>query len=91
MENNDKIHYVECGCKQMEHTIRFMYFDDDKDFVYVDYHLPCNRLHKRILSAIKHIFGYKSKNGDFGDAVWDKEMVEKCVNFLNGFINGKNM
>ena len=76
-----------CQCDNVEHQLIFSYFDDlDDGEVYVSIHLnPKHGIFKRIKYAIKYIFGYRSKYGDFDEFIFKNEDVhklEKIVNFM---------
>lgn len=79
--------YLECSCGSLEHLVRFSYFEDEKDFVYLEIHLaPDRSFFRRLFNAIKYIFGHRSKYGDFDEILLDKNTVlklkEACEKFL---------
>lgn len=76
-----------CSCENIEHQMIFSYFEDEfGGDVYVQIHLvPCSFL-KRIKNAIKYIFGYRSKYGDFDEFIFKKDdanKLQEVVNYLN--------
>lgn len=77
--------FLICKCCNSEHQMRFMWWDDGQ--VYVDVLLnPEYRWWKRIIRAIKYIFGYRSKYGMFDEFILDKNDVpklEKIIEYLN--------
>lgn len=73
-----------CSCGDIEHQLVFSYFPDDVDkLVYVSVYLnPDQGIFKRIWSAIKYIFGYRSKYGHFDEFILDSESVPKLNNVV---------
>lgn len=76
-----------CQCSSMEHLITIVYWDDDEPKeVYVNIHLVNERnIFKRIVNAIKYVFGYKCKYGDFDEFILRKEdadKLQKVVDYL---------
>lgn len=67
-----------CQCNSPEHQLIFTYFSDEiGGDVYVLVHLKPDSLWERIKNAIKYIFGYKSKYGDFDEFIFKKEDANK--------------
>lgn len=63
-------HFVVCDCQSSEHTLRFMYDEENKE-LYTEVYLNQYRsFFKRVYVAIKYIFGYTSKYGH-----WDCTMI----------------
>jgi len=56
--------YFECECYTPEHTVRFTYDPDDGE-LYMSVYLWRWPFWKRVWIAIKYVFGYTSKFGDF--------------------------
>lgn len=74
-----------CKCESPEHQIIFSYFlDNDIDReVYMIIHLrPESNIFKRIWIALKYIFGYKSKYGDFDSMIIGQRDTYKLVKIL---------
>lgn len=86
MDNDRVVHYIECSCTDSEHTIRLTKYKDDVDWdhwVYVSYYLSNNdNIFKRIWTAIKYIFGYKSRYGDFGETLLEEKEIKKIIKYL---------
>ena len=88
-----EIHYFECICKSDEHLLKFQFDKDPKDpSLYTTIHLQQwrNPL-KRVWTAIKYVFGFKSKYGQWdcweiepGDAI---RLITLCQEYieLNGY------
>ena len=71
-----------CKCESPEHQIIFSYFlDNDIDReVYMTIHLrPESNIFKRIWIALKYIFGYRSKYGDFDSMIISQRDAYKFV------------
>lgn len=75
-----------CDCHCPEHQMIFQYDDDPNwESVFVTFHLQNQTFWGRIKSAVKHIFGFKSKYGDFGEIVLqaDDATIEKFQNVVD--------
>lgn len=69
-----------CECHNTEHQLIFSYFDDEDDEVYVSVHLiPEYRIWRRIINAIKYIFGHRSRYGHFDEFIFQKKDAPKLV------------
>ena len=65
-------------CNSPEHQLIFTHFSDEVGGdIYVLVHLKPDSLWKRIRNAIKYIFGYRSKYGDFDEFIFKKEDANK--------------
>lgn len=73
--------YLECSCSTPEHTVRFL---KDDDFVYMTFFLSEAPWYKRIVNALRYVFGYKCRYGHFDEVVLDKEGVAKMIDILRG-------
>lgn len=76
--------HIICACGDVEHQIIFRTIDDDDD-VYMSVHLAPLPFHKRLIHAIKYIFGHRSKYGDFDEVIITKQHIgsfEKVVKWL---------
>lgn len=77
-----------CQCASPEHSVQFMYWEDDKHddpAVYLSVHLKKLRFWKRLKYATKYLFGYKCKYGAFDEIILnpsDKEKLEKILQYL---------
>lgn len=87
-----KPQYFECACHSAEHTLRFSW-DDSSNCIYTEVflHQYCN-FFKRILVAVRYIFGYKCRYGHFDcfimqpeDAARLKALTEKLESPDRGF------
>lgn len=85
VENPPKLNHelFICECNNTEHQLIFSYFTDEKE-VYVSIHLlPEYSIWNRILAAIKYIFGYKCRNGNFDEFIFQKEDADKLQSIVN--------
>lgn len=87
---NGKHNYFDCICGCMEHVIRFCYYTEEQpewSLVYLHTGLrPDYRFYKRIWVAIKHVFGFKCKYGDFDETVLDKDAVKEIITLLTKYL-----
>lgn len=73
-----------CQCNNTEHQLVFKYFENDiGGDVYVEVHLVPDSFWNRIKNAIKYIFGYRSKYGDFDEFIFKKEDANKLQSVVD--------
>jgi len=84
--------FLICDCSSPEHHLnfRFLHFDDERyagdetGAIYVSTFLNTYRgIFKRIWIAIKYIFGYKSKYGEWDEIILNDEKRERLRRYLN--------
>lgn len=85
--SSDNNIYFECECHSDEHMLKFKFFPDDEDpmlyaSVYLRHWQPW---YKRVWVAIKYVFGYKSKYGDFDCFSMNKEDANKFYNLAKKY------
>jgi hypothetical protein len=76
---------VTCSCESDEHQMNFRFFADslDDEFIYCTISLvPEKNIFKRFWKAIKYLFGYKSKFGDFEEFILDKNKIYEIKNII---------
>lgn len=78
--------YFECSCYSTEHTLKFI-FDDDPDFpnLYVHVFLSEEPWYRRILKAIKYVFGYKCRYGHFDEFVMRHEDCDRFISIVQKY------
>ena len=77
-----------CDCCSPEHQFIFLY-DEEEKIVYLDVHLSNYRnFFQRIWAAIKYVFGYTSKYGDWDSTYLSKKELEKLKIFLQNIETG---
>jgi len=83
---NKKV-YIECNCYSIEHVMRFSYLEKEPDEIFIETHLK-NYINfwDRFLIAIKYIFGYRTKYGDFDCIIISPTTVTKLRDSLNLFL-----
>lgn len=82
--------YIECACSSTEHTLRFT-FDPEDGTVYVHVFLESDyRWYKRLLVAVKYIFGYKCKYGHWDETLIVPEEAKRLSDMLMRFHNASN-
>jgi hypothetical protein len=80
--------FFECRCGTDEHTVRFVFDDDDPPEVYLSIYLNQYRnIFKRIWVAVKYIFGYKCKYGHWDNWILDQNDANRMKGMLNQFID----
>ena len=78
-----KTEYFDCACKDLSHTLRFAYFEDDEfPELYTEVFLEEKSWYKRLWFGIKYIFGYKTKYGHFGNWMLDEKDIDRLENML---------
>lgn len=71
-----------CACSSDEHQI---IIHNDDDIIYCSVHLVNLPFFKRLWNAIKYVFGYKCKYGNFEEFILSKKHVDSLkdvVKFL---------
>jgi hypothetical protein len=82
-KTDQKGYIIRCTCNDPEHDIEFSWWPDCQDKeIYIHYHIQLNRLSKRIVQSVKHIFGYKSKYGNVGEILLNKEELNGLITSL---------
>ena len=74
-----------CRCGSLEHM--FVVSADDQD-LFLEIHLAPAPFFERVLHAIRHVFGYRSKWGDFDEVLLEPEQAlllgDQLVNWASG-------
>ena len=77
------VEYYDCTCMDPEHVLRFVYGPGDEfEELCIEIHLDNRRWYQRIVQAIKHVFGYKSRYGNFGSWVLDPQDTQRLYEML---------
>ena len=81
---NFKREYFECSCFSPEHTLSF-WFDDDKEFscIYVSVFLSNDVWYKRLIKAVKYVFGYKCRYGHFDEFLFKENDVDRLISVIS--------
>lgn len=80
--------YFECACFSDEHLLKFHLDDEDNTLTASIFLNQWRSWYGRIWIAIKYLFGYKSKYGDWDCWLLRKEDAERLKGMLIDYING---
>lgn len=78
--------YIDCSCHSLEHLIRISW-DDEYEDLFLEYHLSMYPWYLRLWKALKYVFGFRSRYGDFGEVLFNQEQVANLVDTLLAFQN----
>lgn len=83
----NKSYIVRCDCNEIDHQIELSWWPKYKneEELYIHYHLQSEPFWKRVVGAVKYIFGYKSKYGNFGEIVLNKKDVTRLRKALQEY------
>ena len=81
----DTVKIIFCDCNDPEHMIILEKMSDEP-LIAVTYHLIKRSLWKRIVLAIKHICGFQSRYGAFGELLINSKEAYDLINYLGGFL-----
>ena len=82
-QDYSKQYIISCSCSAQEHQLGISWFPGDRDGeVYFHYHLTQRPLLERIKQAIWHLFGYRSKYGNFDEIIIYSTDIEKLRSIL---------
>jgi hypothetical protein len=82
--------FMQCDCYCPEHILKIYYSQDHKWDYYLtfDYFLVgWNNVFKRMWIALKYVFGYKSKYGEFGEMIVNPQTALKLKVFLDTYLS----
>ena len=80
-----KTDIIICECFSTEHQIVFHYDEEDNELT-VRIHLTTYKnILKRMYTAIKYIFGYKSRFGDWDSFIVNPNDAEKLIGILKQY------
>lgn len=84
--------YVDCDCTSFDHTVRLRwYVDDEDDWIYVDFHLKKKPFFQRLWSALLYVLGRRSRYGEFGELIMNKETALKLRDFMVDYAYRKDL
>jgi hypothetical protein len=76
-----------CECSSLEHQVSFVYDNEDK-VLYVRPRLCTSKnFFQRVVAAIKYVFGYTSKYGEWDEIVITNEDLVDIQQMLNHHTN----
>jgi hypothetical protein len=70
-------HYFDCECHSDEHVFSFVFDPEDGELILSTYLHQYQGFFKRIWTAVKYVFGYKSKYGHWDTTLLDAESIER--------------
>lgn len=80
------IEHYDCACSSPDHSIRFVYFEEDKGSdadMYLEVQLvPVNNWYQRVWKALKYIFGCECKYGHWDTWVLDHKDIDRLISML---------
>lgn len=87
----DNRRYLECNCKSLEHTVQFMWFNEDSgdrdyNFLYMHTYLNPWGFWRRLVQAVKHIFGYQCRFGCVEEFLLTDPEVEQLRDICNEYL-----
>src|SRR5574343_241568 len=83
--DNDNVKIVFCDCKSPEHLI-IMEDWENEPYISVSYSLLPGNIFRRYIQAIKHILGFRSRYGDFGELLINVDEAKDLIVFLQNFV-----
>lgn len=66
-----KIKPIVCVCGSLEHQITIL--EEEPDYLCLAVHLSPKPFWNRVFGAVKHIFGYRCRYGDFEEILLDPD------------------
>ena len=83
--------YFDCCCIGCDNIFKLTYFNDacpeDPDYIYASVHLKAKPFFKRLTHAVKYLFGFRSKYGDFDEILIDhdsaKRLAKLCTDYCD--------
>lgn len=80
-----------CECSSMEHIMIASWFPEDMEdkSVYVSIHLKHDNFLTRLKQAIKYIFGYKCKYGNFEEIILGEKHIPQLKEIIS-YLEKKN-
>jgi len=82
-----KSQFYECACSSSEHTLKFIYDKEDKELYTSIYLCQYRNIFKRIWVAVKFVFGYRCKFGDFDCFLFKSSDIKELQKLLKRIIN----
>lgn len=86
--------FFTCICSSEEHMVSFKYYIEkdgtiDEDGMYISIHLSPHTFWGRVKHAVKYIFGYRCRYGDWEEIVFKRQDAERLRDMLNTYINSE--
>jgi hypothetical protein len=87
MDITKKRLFTICDCQDPEHQFVLTYYEDDEEKeMYMQVHLVnYDNFFRRLWTAVRYLFGYRSRYGEFDEVVLNLDSVRTLVDFLLDF------
>lgn len=72
-----------CECHSFEHQVIFWYDKEDSRLVVYVHLVKCVNFWKRMVNAVKYLFGYTSRYGEWDEFIFSPENESKLRDFLD--------
>jgi hypothetical protein len=77
--------FFECACYSDEHTLKFSYDPEDNELYTTVFLNQYRNVFKRVWVALKYVFGYRCKYGDWDCFIMRPEDGERLAAMLDRF------
>lgn len=78
--------YFECACFSPEHTLRFVWDEEDNEIYTEVFLYQYHNFFKRIWMALKYVFGYKCKYGHWDCFILQTKDAQRLKDLLNKLV-----
>lgn len=78
--------FFECECTSAYHTMKFVYDETENELYTEIYIYQYKRFHQRVWAAVKYVFGFKNKCGDFDCFIFKNSDIPEFRDLLNKII-----
>jgi hypothetical protein len=83
--------FVVCVCNHLDHLVVLNVNEDKTNTdITIEVHLSPLPLYKRLINAVKYVFGIRSRYGDYEEVVIDKEKAIQLKNFFENALAKEN-
>ena len=87
MKGKEHKNVVFCECHSPEHQMIFSFWEDKYEpNMYLTVHLEKSRFWWRVKDAVKHIFGYQCKYGDWDEVCLYKQQAAEIRDTMNLYL-----
>jgi len=79
---------VTCACHSAEHNLQLAYYDDADDWeLFVSVHLVSRGLLSRLWTAIRYVFGYRCRYGEWEELLIGTRDAREVIEFLQAYLD----
>jgi len=84
--------FVICSCNHIDHLLILNLNDENEKYVdcTIEIHLSPLPIFQRLMRAIKYVFGFRSRYGDFDEIVIDRSRALQIRNFFDNALGKEN-